>query len=130
MKNRLFQCIRSKHIDSFQKLYVLLFLYHHPRLTGTNREIARQLYFGDEVGLTKIITDLEGAGLVEQAEGRYKLCNQPDIQVCLQNLAKAFDDPLTRQKILDKIISQPSTSDVVSKLIIGSGHPAPSTQNI
>lgn len=130
MKNRLFQCIRSKHIDSFQKLYVLLFLYHHPRLTGTNREIARQLYFGDEVGLTKIITDLEEAGLVEQVEGKYKLYNQPDIQFCLQNLAQAFDDPLTRQKILDKIISQPSTSDVVSKLIIGSGHPAPSTQNI
>lgn len=130
MENRLFQCIRTKHIDSFQKLYVLLFLYHHPRLAGTNREIARQLYFGDEIGLTEIITDLEGVGLVEQVEGRYKLCNQSDIHFCLQNLAKAFDDPLTRQKILDQVISQPSTRDVVRKLIIGSGHPASSTQNI
>lgn len=130
MKSGVIQCIRTKHIDSFQKLFVLLFLYHHPGLAGTNRDIARQLYFGDEVGLTEIITDLEGVGLVEQVGEMYKLCNQPDIQFCLQNLAKAFDDPLTRQKILDQVISRSSTRDVTSKLMIRSGHPAPSTQNI
>jgi len=126
MNNGVIQCIRTKHIDSFQKLYVLLFFYHHPGLAGTNREIARQLYFGDEVSLTRIITDLKTVGLVEQVGERYKLCNQPDTHCCLQNLAKAFDNPLTRQKILGQVISRPLTRDVVGKLTIESGRPATS----
>ena len=108
MSNGISQCIRTKYIDSFQKLYLLLFLYHHPGFAGTNREIAKQLYYGDEAGLTNIITDLEMAGLVEQVEERYKLCDQPDIHFFLQNLAKAFDDPLARQKLLSQVISRSS----------------------
>jgi hypothetical protein len=96
--------IRFRHIDSFQKLRFLLFLLEHPKLTGTISEFAELLYFGDVELLEEIIGDLQKAGLIECVEeNRCKLHDEPDVRSCLEDLAKAFEDPLTRQEILDQV---------------------------
>jgi hypothetical protein len=95
--------IRAKHIDSFQKLCFLLFLQQHPELTGTSREFAERLYFGDVRLLEEIITDLQMVGLIDCTENRYKLHDEPDVRSGLQYLAKEFEDPLARQRILDQV---------------------------
>ncbi len=50
-----------------------------------------------------IISDLHLAGLLDCAEGRFKLCNDPGIRSGLRCLARTFEDPLDRQGILDKV---------------------------
>lgn len=92
--------IHTRHIDSFQKLYFLLFLHEHPDMNGTNQDFSNQLYLANQAQLTKIITDLQAVGLVDQIEDHYKLHNQPDVEVWLEHLAKAFDDPMARQQLL------------------------------
>ena len=102
MNKGISQDIYSKQIDSYQKLHLLLFLYQHPEMKGTYQEFAERLYFGDTVLLAKILADLQLVGLVEQVDRRYKLCNKPAAKAYLQRLARAFDDPLTRQEILSR----------------------------
>lgn len=95
--------IRAKHIDSFQKLCFLLFLHQHPDLIGTSQEFAERLYLGDVQLLEEIITDLQMVGLVDCVENRYKLRNEPNVRSRLQYLARSFEDPLSRQEILDQV---------------------------
>ena len=56
--------IRAKRIDSVQKLYVLLFLYQHPKLIGTSQQLANQLYLGHLPLVEEILKDLREVGLV------------------------------------------------------------------
>jgi hypothetical protein len=90
MSDMIASFIRIKHIDSFQKLCFLLFLHQYPELTGTSREFAERLYFGD-------------VRLVDCVENRYKLNDGPDVRSSLQYLTGAFEDPLARQEILDQV---------------------------
>lgn len=90
-------------LDSFQKLYFLLFLHHHPDMTGTCREFAEHLYLGNSPVLEKIISELCWAGFVQQVENRYKLQDQPDVKTYLNQLARSFEDPLTRQQLLGQV---------------------------
>ena len=103
MSDMIASFIRIKHIDSFQKLCFLLFLHQYPELTGTSREFAERLYFGDVRLLEEIIADLQVVGLVDCVGNRYKLKDGPDVRSSLQYLTGAFEDPLTRQEILDQI---------------------------
>jgi hypothetical protein len=103
MINMVISFIRAKHIDSFQKLCFLLFLHQQPELTGTSHEFAELLYLGDVRLLEEIITDLQMVGLVVCVEKHCKLHDEPDIRSHLEDLARAFEDPLTRQEILDQI---------------------------
>ena len=95
--------IRTKHINSFQKLRFLLFLQEHPGLNGDSREFAERLYLSHTVLLEKIIHDLQQDGLVVCIEGRYRLSDEPEVQSCLQHLARIFKDPLARQELLAQI---------------------------
>jgi hypothetical protein len=95
--------IQARHIDSFQKLHFLLFLHQHPGMTETSQQFAERLYLGYTPVWDEIITDLHRVGLLERVENCYKLRNEPEVQICLQNLARAFEDPLARQKILDQM---------------------------
>jgi len=72
-------------------------------MMGTSQEFAERLYLGHTPLLEEIITDLHKVGLLDQVENCYKLHDEPDIRLCLQHLARAFEDPLVRQKILDEI---------------------------
>ncbi len=97
------QFIRVKHVDSFQKLRLLLFLHQHPDLSATSQEFATHLYLGNEPLMDEIITDLRRVGLVDCHKGRFKLHLDPDIRSSLQYLTQTFEDPLTRQGILNQV---------------------------
>jgi hypothetical protein len=95
--------IHARQIDSFQKLFLLLFLYQHPSIQGTSQEFGARLYLGNTELMERILTDLQQAGLVDQIENGYKLHNGADISPDLRRLAQAFEDPLTRQQLLDQV---------------------------
>jgi hypothetical protein len=100
--------MRRRRIDSFQKLRFLLLLQQKPQLIATTQEFAAFLHLGDEVLLKKIIRELQIVGLVECLGDRCKLFDEAEIRLSLQQLARAYEDPLNRQKILanlDKISS-------------------------
>jgi hypothetical protein len=99
--------VRARRIDSFQKLRFLLFLHHHPDLSGTSQQFAEHLFWGDTLLLEQMIRDLQKVGLVECVGDHCRLHNQPEVRSCLQCLASAFEDPLARQKMLDQVRSRP-----------------------
>lgn len=107
MSNMVGDFIHARRIDSFQKLRCVLFLHHHPDLSETSQELAEHLYLGDTRLLEQIIRDLQQVGLVDCAENRCRLHRQPEVSLCLQCLARAFEDPLARQTILDQVRSSP-----------------------
>lgn len=100
MKRNLKRYLQSKGIDSFQKLSFLLFLHRHPSLKGTIHELAERAYIGEIPLLKKIVAELQGVGLIERTEDRYKLRDEPPIKSYLSGLARLFEDPLARQELL------------------------------
>jgi hypothetical protein len=108
MDNRLANFIRVKHIDSFQKLRFLLFLYQHPDENETARAFAERLYLGDVPLLEEIIIDLQKAGLVDCVADHCTLHDESDVRFCLGCLTRVFEDPLARQKLLDQVGNNPS----------------------
>jgi len=103
VKNGLSHYLHTKGIDSVQKLNFLLFLQRHPNTKGTPQEFAERLYLGDTVLLEKIIIDLQFAGLVERVQHNYKLRDEPTVKSDLQELVASFEDPLTRQELLNQV---------------------------
>jgi hypothetical protein len=95
--------IKAKHIDSFQKLIFLLFLYQHPGIQGTSQEFGTRLYLGNTGLSEKIFAELQQAGLVDQIENGFKLHDGADIDPDLRRLAQAFEDPLARQQLLNQV---------------------------
>ena len=95
--------IKLKRINSFQKLRFLLFLHRFPTLKGTSEDFAGQLHFGDKIFVDEMITELEEVGLLKRVGYQYMLNNEPTIQANLKELARAFDHPLSRQKLLDYV---------------------------
>ena len=107
MDNEVTNFVRDRHIDSFQKLHFLLYLYEHPDLSATTQEFAERLYLGDVLLLQKIIDDLKDAGLVNCSKGYCTLHLNPDTKTCLQCVLQTFSDPLTRQELLDQVTHNP-----------------------
>ena len=103
MNNRLADFIRTKRIDSSQKLRLLLFFYNHRDIQGTIQELAQQLYLGHTPFLDDILSDLQNAGLLDCIEDCYALRNEPDITSMIHTLAKTVEDPLTRQELLTHV---------------------------
>jgi hypothetical protein len=97
--------IRIKRIDSFQKLRLLIFFHHHPQAMGTSREFAKWLYLANVSLLEKIIIELQTVGLVDCIEERYTLRDEPAVKSALRGLARAFENPLARQVLLNHINS-------------------------
>ena len=91
------------HIDSSQKLYFLLFLHTHPQLKGTGRELAEYAFLGDTPLTDRIIADLQQLGLLDRVDNGYRLRETPEIKAGLQELAQAFAEPLSRQKLLETV---------------------------
>ncbi len=105
MDNLVVDFIRAKQIDSFQKLYVLLFLHQHPKLVGTSQQLAHRLYLSNLTLVDKILDDLRGVGLVDDVGSRYKLRTASKVEPGLQALAEAVKNPLARQEILKLVNS-------------------------
>jgi hypothetical protein len=95
--------IQAKHIDSVQKLHILLFFSQRPGFRGTLQEIETQLYWGNDPFIEKTLVDLQQAGLLSCSAKDYGLSDQPEVISLLQRLADAFKSPLTRQEILRQI---------------------------
>ncbi|MCB0197789.1 MAG: hypothetical protein KDJ65_37945 [Anaerolineae bacterium] len=106
MKSKLRRYLQNKKIDSLQKLQFLLFLYKNPSLKGTLHELAQRTYFGDTSLLSKILAELHSVGLIEEADQSYQLCTKSGAKAYLKGLARLFDDPLIRQKLLQVIPKQ------------------------
>lgn len=103
IKNTVGNFIHAKHIDSYQKLHVLLFLNQHPKSIANSQQLSEQLFLGDLPLLEEIINDLCREGLVDCVTDRYALHNELDTKLNLQNLARVFEDPLGRQEIIDQV---------------------------
>ena len=97
------QFIQTRHIDSFQKLRVLIFFHKHSESSWTSPQIVERLYFGDGLLLEEIIADLQAAGLVDCVANRCKLSNEAEVRSTLQHLVKTCENPLARQEILDTV---------------------------
>lgn len=93
----------ASHIDSYQKLRLLLFLHQHPDMKGTCQEFGERLYLGYTPLMEQIINELFSAGLIEQIENCFRLSHNPEVRSCLQELAGAFESPLTRTQVLDRM---------------------------
>lgn len=107
MNNIVGDFIQAKHIDSVQKLYVLLFLHQHPQLVGTSQQLANHLYLGHLPLVERILNDLREVGLVDGIGNRYKFCNDSKVEANLQSLAEAIKNPVARQELLKQIGSGP-----------------------
>lgn len=103
MQESLTRFIKTKHINSFQKLRLLLYLHRHPKTRGSSEEFAERLHFGDKFVVERLLNDLEDAGLVCRIGHQYMLNREPALQLQLDELAIAFDHPLSRQSLLEKI---------------------------
>ena len=97
------QFIQASHIDSFQKLRVLIFFYQHPESSWTGPQIAKQLYLGDGPLLEEIIAELQAAGLVNCVAQRCKLSDETGVRLSLRHLVSVCENPLARQEILDQV---------------------------
>ena len=95
--------VHNCHIDSFQKIFLLLFLDRHPETEGSSQDFGTFLYLGNLVLMEKIVAELQQAGLIVQIENGYRLSDKPEVRLCLHSLAEAFADPLIRQQLLDLI---------------------------
>ncbi len=102
--------IRTKQIDSFQKLRFLLFLQQYPETKATCQEFATRLYLGNELLLEDIIIELQRVGLLVKAKHCWQLSDKPDDREELRHLARAFANPLTRQEILEQVEHGPAYS--------------------
>ena len=103
MKGSIADFIQVKHINSFQKLRLLLFLYQRPEVTKSLQQLAERLYLGHLPLLERIMNDLRLAGLVKRVESHYQLSADPQVRSYLKDLAATFDDPIARQQILAQV---------------------------
>ena len=95
--------IQARHIDSFQKLRILIFFHEHLESSWTSSQIVERLYFGDELLLEEIMADLQAVGLVECVANRCKLSDEAEVRATLQHLVKTCENPLARQEIFDTV---------------------------
>ncbi|HMR65576.1 MAG TPA: hypothetical protein PKE64_16330 [Anaerolineae bacterium] len=103
MGQNLLSFLVTRQINSIQKLNFLLFLYRNPYRTGTIRDFALWLYWGNELVLEGIINELRKVNLIISEGEQYGLSPAPEIRHELENLAQTFDDPLARQILIDRL---------------------------
>lgn len=101
--NDMVNFIRANHIDSFQKLRLLIFLGRNSESSWSIQQIAEQLCLGDMPLLEDIIADMRAAGLVDCAGGRCSLHKGWYVRSRLRRLAMVFEDPQARQQILSYV---------------------------
>ena len=95
--------IHAKHIDSFQKLRLLIYLQQRPEQRASRQDFAERLHLGDTAFLDGIVNDLQEVGILVRTGHRWKLCDEPTVKSCLRSLVGAFESPLDRQEIIEQI---------------------------
>ncbi len=105
MNDTVSEFIRSKNINSIQKLNLLLFFDRHPEAQGTSRWFTKKLYLGDLQLMEENIKELKDEGVIRYDCQHYCLADCPEIRTFVRHLARSFDHPLTRQTLLAEIQS-------------------------
>lgn len=95
--------ILQRRIDSFHKIWFLLFLHQHSEQRQINREYIRQVTFTDAPTLDEVIEELEEAGLLTAAGDALSLEDAPDVRCELDVMALVFEDPTGRQELLRRL---------------------------
>ncbi|MCE7989658.1 MAG: hypothetical protein DYG89_51580 [Caldilinea sp. CFX5] len=103
MQTQTLTFIRSKQIDSFQKLVFLLFLHKNPEAKGTSQYFAEKMYLGNVTLIEKMITEFKERGIMASNEQHHFLQDTPEIRSSLQHLHQLFEQPTTRQSLLDQV---------------------------
>ena len=103
MDRTVLDLVRSKNIDSIQKLNLLLFFHKNPSVRGTSERIAEKLHLGDTRLVETMIEELADEGLIHVAGQHLTLADTPETRKLLQGLAHSYDHPLTRQALLKQI---------------------------
>ena len=105
------QFMRNKKIDSYPKLFLLIYFCDHPYFYGTDRTLAEETYLGDTAEVASLTEQLRQAGLITRTEQGYRLNETPELKFCLTCLLGAFEDPMMRQKLLKLTASQRIRAD-------------------
>ena len=103
LNNLVINFIRIHHIDSIQKLHLLLLFQQCPNFEGTIPDIAQKLCLADTRLVNYLILDLNKVGLMIETECCWKLAAKPEITVGLELLARSYERPLTRQKLFEQV---------------------------
>ncbi len=92
--------ILQRKIDSFHKIWFLLFLHQHAHEDKTHRDYARQVSFADAPTLDEVIEELQDAGLPMATGEALSLRDAPEVRSKLETMAHVFEDPTGRQELL------------------------------
>lgn len=96
-------CSICNCVDSWAKLYVLMWFCEHPSQQPTAAELAQRLCLGDTTTCRHVLESLQGAGFFVEKGGRWALSKAPEVQACLDYLRRCFLDPLARQELIERI---------------------------
>lgn len=96
-------CIRCKAIDSWCKLYTLLWLDEHRGQRLSGRQLGEHLYQSDEGLLSSLLVELCQAGFLVEVDRQFELSDAPDVTACLSYLKQHFVDPRARQRLIERI---------------------------
>lgn len=89
-----------RKIDSFHKIWFLLFLHQHSHEDQINRDYVRKVTFTDAPTLDEVIHELQDAGLLKSTGETLSLVDAPEVRSELDTMALVFEDPTGRQELL------------------------------
>ncbi len=92
-----------RQIDSFHKVWLLLFLHQRLHEDGINRDYLRQVTFADAPTLDEAVYELQDAGLLIATGEALSLRDAQEVRSDLDTMARVFEDPLGRQDLLRRL---------------------------
>ncbi len=95
--------ILHRRIDSFHKIWFLLFMHKHSQQDRINREYVRQVTFTDAPALDEVIEELKESGLLTSSNEVLRLEDTPEVRSDLDTMAHVFEDPSGRQELLRRL---------------------------
>ena len=95
--------IVHRRIDSFHKLWFLLFLHQRSNENRVNREYLRQVTFADDPTLDEVIDELQNAGLLKTRGESLSIVDDQEVRSDLDRMASVFEDPWGRQELLRRL---------------------------
>ena len=97
-----------RQIDSFHKVWLLLFFHQRSHEDGINREYLRQVTFADAQTLNEAVDELQDAGLLIATGEALSLRDALEVRSDLDTMARVFEDPLGRQDLLRRLYRRAS----------------------
>lgn len=100
--------MRRRRIDSYHKIWFLLFMHQHSEQRLISREYIRQVTFADAPTLDEVIGELGQAGLLTAVGELLRLDDAAEVRRELDAMAVAFEDPSGRQELLRLLYRNPA----------------------